>query len=252
MSRFIIASCITMKGKSSGESNLSTDPPVPKGDYEGTVVVLANVNNPAFMLFFPFKKEQAGMVNYLLEGHDGEYDANTEDLGLYKAMVDSWKAGDRYLSGVILDAVYDKDEKQDVPLVRLALIDRSGNLDDLVTVSFAHGILISAMEKAEIIVGESLLSKMVPFGSEGKDGPSDSNPRGFPEDKNIIQIVRDIMDAPVEENKDDQNLFGEDESPGKPKPEDGSTRAIRNCKTSKTRRTTKSNRTPRGKGKDKK
>ena len=92
MNKFSIFSCINVE----------------EADYKGQCIVLSCCSDPAFMLFFPIAPEHASIINYVIEGK--EYTADTSILGIYKTMVDSWKASDRYLSGIIMDSVYNEQD----------------------------------------------------------------------------------------------------------------------------------------------
>jgi hypothetical protein len=156
------------------------------------------------MLFFPITKENAKIINYVLE-EDSKFDANTNVLGIYKTMVDSWQASDRYLSGIIMDTIFSDEVKDDVLMIRLALSDLNGDLDSLVACNFLHAILLAAMESAEIIVSDKLIMKMLPDPDEEMKGISKSkknkkDPNHFPEDKKIMNIAKKIMTGKIKDN----------------------------------------------------
>ena len=161
MNKFVIFSCIDVQSKD-------------EDDYTGPVVVLASSSDPTFMLFFPSTEGNAEVINYVLGEQDGEQDeeqdekfnVDTSVLGIYKTMLDSWKAGDRYLSGIIMDTIYSEKIGKEIPMIRLVLSDQDGKIDSFVPVNFIHAILLAAMEGLEIIVTDRLLSIMLP---ESKD-----------------------------------------------------------------------------------
>lgn len=168
-------------------------------DYKGPAIVLVCTSDPTFMLFFPIAKEQAKLINYVV--NDNKYDINTSILGIYKTMIDSWNASDRHLSGIIMDAVYNEEMKEDTMTLKLAVIDQNGNIDSLVPVSFLHGMMLAAMEKAEIIVNEKLIDKMIPPEErEEKEMPKNGKEHHFPEDKKIISIAKKIMNGKIKDN----------------------------------------------------
>ena len=187
MNKFIILSCIDVK----------------ENDYDGPCIVLGCISDPSFMLFFPISEENAKVITYVLEGND-DYDINTNILGIYRTMVNSWQASDRYLSGIIMDAVYDKNVKDELLSIRLALSNQeNGDLDSLVPVNFLHAVLLAAMERVEIIVSEKLLEQMMPSSEKkerderrGKNNKSEH----FPEDKALVDIAKKIMSGKVKGN----------------------------------------------------
>lgn len=181
MNRFEIVKCVDLK----------------EDDYNGPSVVLACASDNDIMLFFPIAKENAKMISYVMD-KDSKYDINTNILGIYKTMLDSWKAQDKFLSGVIMDSVYDPELKDDILLVRLALSDINGELDSLVNVNFFNAIILAAMEDLDVVICDNLLDKMIPDDDDEDDDeeeckkPKRKQPH-FPEDKKIVDIAKKIM-----------------------------------------------------------
>lgn len=183
MNKFNVVKCIDMK----------------ESDYNGPCVIMACASDPTFLLFFPINKENAKMINYVLD-ENSKYDINTNILGIYKTMLDSWESADRFLSGILMDAVWDAEMKDDILSIRLAISDQSGEIDSMVHVNFLHGILLAAMDNVGIIISDRLLSKMVPDSEEdSKDkGHKKKTPR-FPEDKKIMDIAKKIMSGKIKD-----------------------------------------------------
>jgi len=192
MNRFAVLSCVDL----AEETNV---------EYDGTVVLLNNTEDPSLMLFFPISSQNAEVINYIIED-ENEYDEDTSILGIYKTMLNSWQAGGRFLSGVIIDTILDKELNKEIPLIRLVLSDSNGMIDSLVMVNFVHAILLSAMEKVEILISDSLLDIMLPNAENATVKLSNSESReNFPEDKNIINIAKQIMEGAVRENNSNKN-----------------------------------------------
>jgi len=168
---------------------------VNEGDYDGPCVIMACCSDPSFMLFFPINKENAKIINYVLK-ENSKYDINTNILGIYKTMIDSWKSSDRFLSGIIMDTIYNSEAKDEILMIRLALSDQDGNIDSLVHVNFLHAMLLAAMEGVDVIVSDKLLEKMVPNDEEDKH--SKPTPH-FPEDKKIVDIAKKIMGGKIKD-----------------------------------------------------
>jgi len=193
MNKFVIFSCIDVQSKD-------------EGDYTGPVVVLACSSDPTFMLFFPSTESNAEVINYVLgeqdEEQDEEYDVDTSVLGIYKTMLDSWKAGDRYLSGIIMDTIYSEKIAKEIPMIRLVLSDQDGIIDSFVPVNFIHAILLAAMEGLEIIVTDRLLSIMLPESKDVNNERFSSTKQTpeFLEDKGIVEIARKIMEGKINDN----------------------------------------------------
>jgi len=185
MNKFEVVKCIDMK----------------ESDYDGPCVILGCKSDPSMLLFFPVNKDSSKMINYVLD-EDNEYDINTNVLGIYKTMIDSWNASDRFLSGIIMDNIWDEEIKDDILSIRLAISDQSGEIDSMVHVNFLHAILLSAMQDVGIIISDRLLSKMVPDNDEDEDEeekPKKKKIPHFPEDKKIVDIAKKIMSGKTKE-----------------------------------------------------
>jgi len=187
MNRFGILECVEIKEK----------------DYQGYVVALASITDPTFVLFFPINKENAKMVNFVLDDKN-KYSADTNILGIYKTMIDSWKSSDKYLSGIIMDSVYSDEAKGDVLMIRLAMSDNNGDLESLVYVNFLHAIMLAAMEGVDVVVNDKLIEKMVPQDGEYNDAVekniSKKQDAHFPEDKKLISIAKKIMSGKIKDS----------------------------------------------------
>lgn len=179
MNKFEVVKCIDMK----------------ESDYDGPCIILGCVSNPEVLLFFPINKDNSKMINYVLD-KNSEYDINTNILGIYRTMIESWSAADRFLSGIIMDAVWDDEVEEDILSIRLAISDHNGEIDGMVHVNFLHAMLLSAMEDVGIIISDKLLSKMIPEDDEDDDDDNKTKkkkPPSFPEDKKIVDIAKKIM-----------------------------------------------------------
>lgn len=202
MNRFALFPCVVQKEENNG--------------YSGPLASLVSKTNPNLVLFFPISEENASLVNFSLdEENRKKININQDVIGVYKTMIESWKSGDRHISGVILDAKYDLESKEDVIDASIVLIDSGGNLDTVIKTNFVHAIVVVAMEDMEIYVTDELFNKLQPQMDENEedeedDDENDSNPKpkppsppssekDFPVDHKIISIARQIMDGKVED-----------------------------------------------------
>ena len=185
MNRFGVLECIEIKEK----------------DYAGWVVALASVSDPTFMLFFPINKENAKVINFVLDDKS-KFSADTNVLGIYKTMIDTWKSTDRYLSGIIMDTVYSEEAKGDVLMIRLALSDVNGDLESLVYVNFLNGIMLAAMEGVDVIANDKLIEKMVPEERDYNEIEKTFKKQNthFPEDKKLMEIAKKIMSGKIRDD----------------------------------------------------
>jgi len=193
MNRFSIISCVNLEKGENG--------------YCGPAIALGCVTDPSLVLFFPVSPEKADILNYLIK--DGEYGINTEVIGLYKTMIDSWSYSNQFLSGIILDCEYEKELQDDIMYVTLSLSNSvSGLLESVVNVNFVNSIILAAIQDIEVIVTMKLLNKLLPEEDEVEDEEVENNIKHnpidpkvvinngkFPEDSKILDIVRGIMES---------------------------------------------------------
>ena len=186
MNRFSVLECIEVKEK----------------DYNGFVVALISVSDPTFILFFPVSKENAKIINYVLDSKN-KYSVDNGVLGIYKTMIDTWKSSDKYLSGIIMDLAYNEEAKGDGLVIRLALSDFNGDIESLVYVNFLHGIMLASMEGVDVIVNDKLIEKMIPEEKEFMNMEKALNKKQnnhFPEDKKLMEIAKKIMSGKIKDN----------------------------------------------------
>jgi hypothetical protein len=200
MNKFFVASCIDLEKDKGSE-------------YQGPVVILSNISDEDFVLFFPIGPEYATIINKILESYrkdeeddeeDDDNDANDEILdssilGIYKTMIESWNAGDKFLSGITIDTIFEEEIKKEIPLIRLVLSDENGMVDTYVRVNFIHAILLAVMEKLHIIISDKVLDIMLPDSEDATDRIKKKDDQEFPEDKNIISIAHKIMKGKIKD-----------------------------------------------------
>jgi len=202
MSRFIVYSCSKVSPEETGH------------DYNGNVAILASVTDPSLLLFFPITEINAKLLSFVMD-EDSEFDIDTSTLGIYQTMTNSWESLDKYLSGIMMDIVYNPEVKDYVMDVKLAISNKIGSLESIVTVNFVHAVLLSVMEGIPIIVTEELLHRLAPDHNEDEDEDEDEDemdiprkhykdPKGtFPKDENILNIVKKIMEAELADKSSD-------------------------------------------------
>lgn len=203
MNRFVLFPCVVQKEETSG--------------YSGPLASLISQTNTNLVLFFPISEENASIINYSLnEENRKKINVNQDVIGVYKTMIESWKAGDRHISGVILDAKYDNDAKEHIIDASIIIINSDGNLDNVVKTNFVHAMVVVAIEDMEVYITDYLFNKLKPQENieendeeddEDKDGPSkppspvtpELPKQEFPIDQKIITIARQIMNGKVED-----------------------------------------------------
>lgn len=186
MNKFLVFPCIKQEGIEGREG------------YSGPVVSLANASNVSFVLFFPVSEENASLINYVLEKPPSKQTINAGSvLGIYKTMIDSWSAGERFLSGILMDTEYDEEIEQEVINVRLVISDEHGSVDSVVKTNFIHAILLAAMERKEVLVSNELLSKLLPK-TQDEEMDEDEDEDGIEEDVKEVKDVKDVKKLPVD------------------------------------------------------
>jgi hypothetical protein len=158
---------------------------------EGFAVLMACVTDPSFILFFPIHEKFVSTIQNVISGNTDKTDV---DLSIYKTMMDSWKAGNKFLSGIVMDSVYDLATQEDVMFSKFMLSDlSSGLVDGIVSVSFVDAVLISLIQKVDVIIGKNMLSKLIPEEDLNQDDDL------FSEDAKITNVVKDIMSSPIQD-----------------------------------------------------
>ena len=186
--------------------------------YSGPVVSLASTANVTFMLFFPIAEEYSRLINFLLK-NENSTKTNLQLLAVYQTMVNSWKAGDRYLAGIVMDIIYDEESEEDVISPTLIICDSMGNVDAVLNVNFVHAVMLAAMERKEVLVTNELLHKLLPVQddeeveNQSPDIPSKEEKSPFPVDNQILDIAMDIMNGKKVENPETPEV----KNPSKPK-----------------------------------
>lgn len=212
--------------------------------YSGKVVPLACVNDINFILFFPCPEKHAQLIDTVLKEDPKKYNYNTEIIGIYRTMLDSWKVSGRYLSGIILDVCYDKESDEDVISSSLIISNENGLLDSIVKVNFINAITLAALERHEILITHELLSLLVPqTTAEEEDNPlenlasdipnASNTPNAqamqgtqdkYPVDNDILEVAKKIMSGKIKEQdhskkpSDDKNKKTTKNSKNKRKP----------------------------------
>jgi hypothetical protein len=165
-------------------------------NYNGPVVMLSSEANISFALFFPVSEENSELINYILDTHPSKYNINDGNaLGIYTTMIASWEAGNRHLSGILMDTEYDQELEQDLISTRLVISNEHGDVDSIIRVNFIHAIIIAAMERREIMVTNALLDKLIP--------------------KDVDENGNEITDENEDEENNDNDNDDEDEDDDK-------------------------------------
>jgi hypothetical protein len=191
MNRFQVMPCID-------HSEVSEDAP------EGLVLPLASEIENNCVLFFPIPDEIGTLINHLLEREE----AGPQEIALidvFKTMITTWRAGDRFLSGILLDSAYNFEFEEETLQVNITLSSVTDGFIEAVTkINFIHAMVISVLEGVDIMVSNELLNKLLPETvgedemsddqfSEGIDDYADS----FPVDEDILKIVKKIMSGKI-------------------------------------------------------
>jgi len=192
-----------------------------KEGYNGYVVPLICASATGFAIFFPISKENAGIINTVLEKPINKSDLNSNTgsiLSVYKTMVDSWNSGGRYLSGIYMDLDIDPNDSTEIIAIKAIISNNQGGyVDNVIKINFIHAIIIAAMYRFEIIVSKELIEKLLPHLGDETDGTEATlpNPRNskeiknnkekeekhdskkFPKDTQILKIAKKIMNGKI-------------------------------------------------------
>jgi len=169
---------------------------------EGTVLPLASEIHSNCILFFPVSKEVAKIANYIMEVDEESDDSLVHMVEVFKTMINTWKSGERFLSGIFIDLVYDTESEEDIINVNLMLSSsQDGFIEAVIKVSFVHAIIIAILEDSDIMVSNELLNKLLPDTIDEEeeddfDAPLKNN-SVYPVDDNILKIAKQIMNGKI-------------------------------------------------------
>jgi DNA-binding cell septation regulator SpoVG len=189
MNLFRVVNCIDFNGEI--PEDLGDASPT----HEGPAIIMNNVEWPSTYLFFPIQEENMEFINKVMNG-----DEDIESLSLFKTMMDSWKSSNSFLTGIVCDVHFSPNDPSPKITVDLALADGEGLLTSMVAVSLFDAVIISLIKDIDFVITDRFLNALMPDRSEEVEEFSE-----FPEDHNINDIVRDIMEAPVKEDKNDND-----------------------------------------------
>ena len=197
MNKFLVAPC-SLKNNKEG--------------YSGQIVSLICSSKNGLAICFPISEENAKIINRILEklsNKDKNIDTDVNNtLSIYKAMVDSWNSGGKFLSGIYMDMELDDSDKIEIISTK-AIISHTndGCIDNIVKINFVHAITIAAMYKFEIIISKELIEKLLPTLENENETKIENNQYKknnlkktdniFPKDKQILKIVKKIMNGKI-------------------------------------------------------
>jgi hypothetical protein len=175
---------------------------VNEGGPEGLVLPLASEIQNNCVLFFPISDEVGSLINHLLEAE--ETDAQQlHMIEVFKTMISTWRSGERFLSGIFVDKVFDADNDEDVIHVNLILSSvNDGFIEAVIKVNFVHAIIIAVLEGVDIMISNELLAKLLPdaLGEEESDDDFDDqldDGNVYPVDEDILNIAKKIMGGKI-------------------------------------------------------
>ena len=178
---------------------------VNEGGPEGLVLPLASEIQNNCVLFFPISNDIGSVINHILEAEE----ANSQQLHMievFKTMINTWRSGERFLSGIYIDKVFDFKSEEDVIHVNIMLSSISdGFIEAVIRVNFVHAIIIAVLEGVDIMVGNDLLQKLLPEAIEDDDDDNDDDEDfnddldddNYPVDEDILNIAKKIMDGKI-------------------------------------------------------
>jgi hypothetical protein len=190
-----------------------------KEGYSGQVVSLVCASTSGLAICFPISEENSKIINKVLENHIDKKNIDNSinnNLAVYKAMVDSWNSGCKFLSGIYMDMELDPIDKIEIISTKAIISENNyGIIDNIVKINFVHAIIIAAMYKIEIVISKELIEKLLPTldrdeyedskkltknnslkkTKEGMNSPF--NNEKFPKDEKILKIAKKIMDGKI-------------------------------------------------------
>ena len=172
--------------------------------YSGSAITLADSTNISFVLSFPVADESADIINYLLDNDPETISMDSHQLGIYKTMIETWEAGERFLSGIYMDFVHSAESDEEIISVKLIVSGPNGVVDGVTDINLTHAVILAALERKEIIISDRLVKKLIPeeFGEDDfiEDDEDDDFDGDFPYDggdPKILNIAKDIINGKI-------------------------------------------------------
>ena len=137
-----------------------------KEGYGGQAIQMACTTNIANVLLFPVDIDNAGMINGILNSTPEKLKEAGGAVKAYRTMMNSWTAGGRFLSGILMSVEYSEKDHEDVIATSLILSDEHGMVDSMIGVDFVVAMIIAALDRREVIVSSELMKKLAPKFSE--------------------------------------------------------------------------------------
>lgn len=175
-------------------------------EYKGMVLPLGSETSDNCVLFFPVSEEAAEIINLILEvDEDDEEDGQQPSKGIasmlevYKTMIRSWKSGDRFLTGIFVDMVYDQATQEEIVSVFVMLGSmHDGYTEAILKTTFVQSMVIAAIENIDVMISDELLYKLIPRPSFPFDQEErEADVKSYPVDENIINIAKKIMNGKI-------------------------------------------------------
>lgn len=184
MNRFRVLPCLP-QSEVTGEDSDKMVLPLGSDMFEGSV------------LFFPVTSDTAEIINSILsvELTDlGEHAPENNIIEIYKTMLNSWTSGERFLSGIYIDLVFDKEKKEDVINVYMMLASSlDGYTEAVLKTNFVQAIIIAAIEDMDIMISDELVNTLLPPLIDHEETTDEK----YPVDKKILDIAKRIMSGKV-------------------------------------------------------
>jgi len=176
---------------------------VNEGGPEGLVLPLASEIQNNCILFFPISDEIGSLINHLLEAEETD-SQQLHMVEIFKTMINTWRSGERFLSGIFIDRVFDFDSGEDIMNVNIMLSSvNDGFIEAVIKVNFVHAIIIAVLEGVDIMISNELLSKLLPDELGEDDGDEDEfddildDRIDYPVDEDILNIAKKIMGGKI-------------------------------------------------------
>jgi hypothetical protein len=167
----------------------------------GIVLPLASEVQNNCILFFPVSDEVGDIVNYLMEVEGDENPEQSKMVDVFKTMINTWRSGERFLSGIFIDLVYDLELNDEVISVNLMLSSSTdGCIEAVIKVNFVHAIIVAILEDIDVMVSNEVLNKLLPEILDEKEddlGESLEDKAVYPVDDDILEIAKRIMDGKI-------------------------------------------------------
>jgi hypothetical protein len=216
------------------------------GPMDNPFVTLVSELTGMEKILFPIPEEYALMINTIIkefeENQSSRFDVNSNKLGVYMTMLQSWNKSGVFLSGFQIDFTSvsapngGEVEVIDVSMILSSIAD--GYVEAIVEISFHNAAVLASILNLPLHLSDNLISKLTSARDGEEDGENEDNKSSqdlknkYPIEKGVIRIAKDLL-RKAESSSSEDKVLKKKPSRAKSVKKPGSTSKNKSTKNSK-------------------